>query len=260
MGKKEKATPTPALGDKGILVGIIIIAAILLLIGVLYFTGIAGGPVGTPRTPAVSPPPTAVVLPVKSARPSIELFVMSFCPYGVQAESAMKPVVDLLGKTADIRLRYIATVNGNTVDTVKSLHGLAEAEEDIRQLCIARYYPEQVWPYVQEFNAQCYPVLRNATHLESCQNNVTTTLGMDTRKIETCASGIEGIALLRADETITKNLKVTGSPTLFMNGQKYTGQRTADAYKQGICARFETAPAECSVNLSSQAVASAGSC
>ena len=216
-------------------------------------------------TPTSSPKPTTsptpVPLPVKSARPSTELFVMSFCPYGVQAENAMDPVVDLLGTRADFTVRYIATVNGDSVDAVKSLHGLSEAKEDLRQLCVMKSYPDKFWDYVKLVNTQCYPIYKNATQLASCQQNVTATLGFDNQKIETCATGSDGIALLRADETVTKNLKVTGSPTLFINGQKYSGQRTPEAFKQFICARFETAPAECSVNLSVQAVAaSSGSC
>jgi hypothetical protein len=186
---------------------------------------------------------------------------MSFCPYGVQAENAMGPVVDLLGTKVDFTVRYIATVNGDTADAVRSLHGLPEAKEDLRQLCIMRSYPDIFWDYLNLFNAQCYPLYKNETQLASCQQNVTATLGMDNQKIETCASGSEGIALLRADETITKSLRVTGSPTFFMNGQKYTGQRTAEAFKQAVCDRFETPPAECSVDLSSSATAaSSGSC
>jgi glutaredoxin len=212
-------------------------------------------------SPKPTTSPTPIPEPVKSSRPSVELFVMSFCPFGVQAENAMEPVVNLLGTKAEITVRFIATVNGDTVDSVKSLHGLPEAKEDLRQLCIAKYYPQKLWPYLMDVNAQCYPVYKNATQLEFCQKNVTATRGIDNQKIETCAYGSEGIALLKADEAITKNLKITGSPTLIMNGQKYVGQRTAEAYKQGICARFETPPAECSVNLSAQAVAaSSGSC
>jgi len=216
-------------------------------------------------TPTSSPKPTTsptpVPEPVKSARPSTELFVMSFCPYGVQAENVMAPVVDLLGNRADFTVRYIATVNGDTVDAVKSLHGLPEAKEDLRQLCVMKSYPDKFWDYVKLVNSQCYPIYKNATQLASCQQNVTATLGFDNQKIETCATGSEGIALMRADEAITKNLKVTGSPTLFINRQKYSGQRTPEAYKQFICARFETVPAECGVNLSAQTVAaSSGSC
>ena len=143
-------------------------------------------------------------------------------------------------------------MNGDTVDSVKSLHGLPEAKEDLRQLCVMKSYPDKFWDYLNLINAQCYPIYKNATQLATCQANVTTTLGIDNQKIETCATGSEGIALLRADEAITKNLKITGSPTLMMNGQKYAGQRTAEAYKQAICARFETPPAECGVNLSAR--------
>jgi glutaredoxin len=218
---------------------------------------------GINRTPASSPSPAPVTVPVKSSRPSTELFVMSFCPYGVQAENAMEPVVGLLGTKADITVRYIASVNGTTVDSVRSLHGLTEAKEDLRQLCIAKYYPQALWPYLTEFNRNCQnaSIRQNAASLDACGTDATQKAGIDNQKIETCAGGSEGLALLRADETITKNYKVTGSPTLIINGQRYSGQRTAEAYKQGICARFETAPPECSVNLSSQAAtASTGSC
>jgi len=221
-------------------------------------------PVSSPK-PVTSPKPTTsptpVPEPVKSARPSVELFVMSFCPFGVQAENAMDPVVGLLGTKADFTVRFIASVQGTTVDSVKSLHGLTEAKEDLRQLCIAKYYPQALWPYLMDVNTQCYPVYKNATQIEFCQKNATATRGIDNQKIEACASGSEGLALLSADEVITKNLKITGSPTILINGQKYVGQRTAEAYKQGICARFDTPPAECSVNLTDLTVAASyGSC
>jgi hypothetical protein len=210
-------------------------------------------------TPAATPVPTPQ--PAKSARPSVELFVMSFCPYGVQAENAMKPVVDLLGTKADIKVHYIATVSGDSVDSVQSLHGTPEAKEDLRQLCVAKYSPQKYWSYLMAVNNQCYPVYRNATQLEACGTNVTAALGIDSRKIETCAGGSEGLALLRADVAVTNSLKVGVSPTLILNGQGYNGQRTPEAFKQAICDRFETPPAECSVNLTGQPVAaSSGSC
>lgn len=259
MSSKKNTSAALFFGDKGIIIGILIIIVVILLIGILYIMSNPGGVGTTSAKPPTSPTP--IILPAKSARPSVELFVMSYCPYGVLAESAIEPVVDLLGTKADFKVRYIATVSGNTVDTVKSLHGLIEAKEDLRQICIAKYYPEKVWPYLMDSNAQCYPVYRDATQLESCQENVTAALALDNQKIETCASGSEGLALLSADEAITKNLKITGSPTLMLNGQEYAGQRTAEAYKQAICARFETLPAECSTNLSPLATAAAlGSC
>jgi glutaredoxin len=220
-------------------------------------------PSTTASSPRVTPSPTPVPEPVKSSQPSTELFVMSFCPYGVQAENAMEPVVGLLGTKANITIRYIASVNGTTTDSVKSLHGPTEAKEDLRQLCIARYYPQELWPYLMDFNRNCQNVSlrQNATSLDACGTNTTRKLGINDEKIETCAMGSEGLSLLRSDEWITKNYKVTGSPTLIINGQRYSGQRTPEAFKQFMCARFETQPSECSVNLSAQAAtASSGNC
>jgi len=227
----------------------------------LLFTSSYNVKANTTRTP--SPPPTPIPEPVKSSRPSTELFVMSFCPYGVQAENVMEPVVGLLGTKANITVRYIASVNGTTVDSVKSLHGVTEAKEDLRQLCIAKYYPQEFWLYLMDFNKNCQnaSVRQNPVSLNACGTDASQKAGIDNQRIETCSSGSEGLVLLRADEAITKNYKVTGSPTLIINGRRYSGQRTPEAYKQGICAHFETQPAECSVNLSAQAIAaSSGSC
>jgi hypothetical protein len=224
------------------------------------FTSSYNMKVTTTPTPAVSPTPTTPAVPVTSARPTVELFVMSFCPFGTQAEGVMNPVIGLLGSKTNITVRYIASVGGATVDSIQSLHGPTEAVEDLRQLCINKYYPQQLWPYLMDYNTNCVPVRQNATSLATCVANTSRKVGIDNGKIETCAAGSEGIALLKADEAITTANKITGSPTLLINGQKYTGARTPDAYKQGICNHFETPPAECSVNLSAQAAAATGSC
>jgi hypothetical protein len=218
-------------------------------------------------TPAVTPgvtqaqTPTPTQAPKKSARPVVDLFVMSFCPYGVQAETAIGPVVDLLGSKADIRIRYITTVSGTTVSSVKSLHGPSEAQEDLRQLCIRKESPDLYGKYLDLFNTRCYPVWQNATQLQSCRENVTATLGISLADSETCASGSEGLGLLKADELDAKKYSATASPTLFINGVKYAGSRTPEAFKTAICTSFETAPAECATNLSSvSAVSSSGGC
>ena len=229
----------------------------------LLFTTIytmKGTTANTTPTVATTPTPTPVPEPVKTDRPTTELFVMSFCPYGVQAETAMEPVTKLLGNKADIQLRYIASVQGTTLDSIKALHGAVEAKENLRQLCIAKYYPEKLWPYIVEFNAKCYSLRQNASGMESCLAATAKKVSIDDAKIEACATGSEGIGLMEADEAVTTGNRVTGSPTLIINGQRYSGQRTPEAYKQAICARFDTPPAECSTNLSATAAATSGSC
>jgi hypothetical protein len=226
----------------------------------LLFIGSYDMAAGTTPMPAASPTPTPSPEPLKSPRPSVDLFVMSLCPYGTQAESVMEPVAALLGTRAVITVRYIASVGGATADSVESLHGPAEAEEDLLQLCINRYYPTRYWAYLNTFNRDCYLGWQNATFLEACRANTTQSLGIDAQKIETCATGREGLALLMADEAIGSRYSVQSSPTLLVNRQVYSGPRTPEAYKQAICAHFVTPPAECGTTLSSQAAASTGGC
>lgn len=55
----------------------------------------------------------------KSNKPEFDFYVMSFCPYGNQAEEALKPVADLLGSQALIQPHYIFQKIGNIADYCK---------------------------------------------------------------------------------------------------------------------------------------------
>jgi len=256
--KPESDTVFFSQGMIAVIAGIVIILVALLAMSMMQ--------PGQQATPQVTQQvthqttPQATKAPVKSARPVADLYVMSFCPYGTQAETGMGPVADLLKSKADIRIRYITTISGTTPDSVNSLHGPSEAKEDLRQICINKYYPDQFWSYIKTFNEQCYPSWRNATALESCQENILATLSLDSAKIDTCTSGAEGITLLKADETAATNNRATASPMLFINGVLYSGTRTPEAYKQAICNSFETVPAECSTVLSSAFTTASNTC
>jgi Thioredoxin len=198
--------------------------------------------------------------PVKTTRPTVDLYVMAFCPYGTQAEGVMKPVVDLLGSKADIRVRYITSISGTTPDSIRSLHGPSEAQEDLRQVCIQHDYPEKFWTYLSMFDKSCYPQSGNVTVQDACQRNVSAQAGIDMTTIGACASGPEGLALLKTDEADSGKNQASGSPTLIINGVTYAGARTPEAYKQAICNSFVNAPAECNTTLPSQAANTAGGC
>ncbi|MFA4824752.1 MAG: hypothetical protein WC593_06290 [Methanoregula sp.] len=191
----------------------------------------------------------AAAPPTKTERPVVDLYVMAFCPGGTYAENVMKPVAALLGSKADIRVRYLTTITGTTVASVQSLHGTSEVKEDLRQICILEKNPDHYWEYLGRFNEACYPQYLNASRLDACWRNVTAAIGIDAKSIETCASGEEGLALLKADESLANQNRASSSPTLLINGQEYRGTRTPDAYKQAICDRFVTAPGECSTTL-----------
>ena len=197
----------------------------------------------------------------KTDTPTVQLFVMAFCPYGIQAENAMKPVVDLLGSKADIQVHFIATVSGTTPDTVQSLHGPVEAQEDLRQVCIMKYYDQKTyWNYVMSIDATCSGQRTNTTAYDACWKSAAKNASIDATKIDTCSKGSDGMTLIKADADLSSSQGVSGSPTLIINGVTYNGDRTPDAYKEGICNAFNTKPSECSQNLSTTGTAASGGC
>lgn len=197
----------------------------------------------------------------KTDKPSVQLFVMAFCPYGIQAEDAMKPVVDILGSKADIKVHFIANVGGTTPDTVQSLHGATEAQEDLRQACIMKYYDQKAyWNYLMTINTNCSSKYSDTAAYDTCWKDAAKNAGIDASKIDTCSKAAEGVNLLKADADLSSSKGVSGSPTLIINGVTYSGARTPDAYKQGICNAFTTAPSECSQNLSTTGSAASGGC
>ncbi len=198
----------------------------------------------------------------KSEKPVVELYVMSFCPYGVRAENNIFSLIDLFGDKIDFKIRFIVNVNGDTIEEVDSLHGIEEAKEDARQLIILNDYPTKFLTYLKSFNEECYQYSGDATSLETCWKDVASGLGMDTAKIASAAYGSRGISLLKAEETASSKYGVSGSPTLIINGVKsdsiYSG---TSATQTSICSAFNTAPEACQVTVNESAQsAPAGSC
>jgi glutaredoxin len=63
---------------------------------------------GSTATPTPNPQPTIPPFqPQKSDRPEVKFFVMSFCPYGNQAEAGLEPVYQLLKDKVSWLPRYI---------------------------------------------------------------------------------------------------------------------------------------------------------
>ncbi len=215
----------------------------------------------TKEIPKASEQQTQATEVTKTDNPSVQLFVMAFCPYGIQAESAMKPVVDLLGSKADIEIHFIANVGGTTPDTIQSLHGTTEAEEDLRQVCVMKYYDQKTyWNYLTTINNNCSSVYSDTAAYTTCWQNAANKAGVSVTKIDTCSKGSEGVNLMKADDDFASQNGISGSPTLLINGVRYSGERTPDAYKEAICNAFTTAPVECSQQLSQTGAAATGGC
>ncbi len=187
----------------------------------------------------------------KSDRPQAQLFLMSFCPYGNQAEEIMMPVVNLLKDTADIIPRYIVS---KTENTYSSLHGEQELNQNVRELCVYKYQSEKFWDFLKEVNADC--TYENA---DTCWTGPARKVGININQISQCQKQ-EFSALLDQQITLTTQHNVSGSPTLLINDTPYNGSRNAESFKQAICSAFNNPPEECSTVLGDEVEAAQGGC
>ena len=201
--------------------------------------------------------------PPKSDIPQAQLFVMSFCPYGNQAEQLMMPVVNLLKNKANIELHYVIYSNYqgggpnyclDKENKYCSMHGIQELHQDIRELCVQKYQKDKFWNFVKEINDNC-----NAQDVDSCWEDVAKKAVVDVRAVKTCQNN-ESLTLLAQEVILNQQSKVQSSPYLTINGVEYQGDRTSDAYKKGICSAFNSQPEECSKTLSSEDGSIAGGC
>ncbi|MGB9911554.1 MAG: DsbA family protein [Microgenomates group bacterium] len=211
-----------------------------------------------------SPEPTKPVEIPKSAKPEVKLFVMSFCPYGNQAEEIIKPVVDLLGKKVEIEPRYIIYENYasgypqyclDKENKYCSMHGINELNQDIREICVYRQNKEKFWDFVLGVNKEC-----NLENVETCWKTVAQKIGINGGTIATCEKN-NGIKYASEEKDLNQKYQVNGSPTLVINGVHYNGPRTPEDYKKAICSAFENPPQECQTVLSAETSAPAsGGC
>ncbi len=184
----------------------------------------------------------------KSDKPTVQAFVFSYCPYGLQFEKALLPVYNLLKNKAGIELVAIG-----------AMHGEYEKQESLRQVCIEnKYNKDKLWAYLEKFMAD--------TKIGACGSDMTcskplaeqimTQLGIDKGVINDCMVK-DAESLYQVQNNEASGLGISGSPTFVINGVETQVARNPEAIKKVICDSFNTPPAECSQTLST-ASASAG--
>ncbi|MCX8158379.1 MAG: hypothetical protein N3D73_01805 [Candidatus Diapherotrites archaeon] len=193
----------------------------------------------------------------KTNKPKIELFVMSHCPYGIQMEKAILPVLNILKDKIDFELKFVDY----------AMHGEVEVREQVRQYCIQKEQKDKFLEYLA-----CFVDSQNSDKcLESSE--------IDKQTLEKCIEKTDN------DYNISKNLNdkssylsgrfpifliyktdnekynVQGSPTLIINGVAVNPQRTPQAILTEICKAFIQKPNECEYKFTNNSTpAVAGSC
>ncbi len=177
----------------------------------------------------------------------VELFVMSYCPYGLQIEKGILPVLDTLGNKIDFKLEFVDY----------AMHGQIELDEELRQYCIRENEPAKLTDYLNCFVA--------AGDSGACLDNI----GIDPAGLETClnqadnqyqvtekynnpATWLSGrYPVFDIDKEYVIKYGVLGSPTLVINGKTAISSRDPASLLTTICSYFKDQPEECAAELSS---------
>ena len=148
-------------------------------------------------------------------KPTLELFVMSYCPFGVQAEEKIIPIVKEFGNKIDFRLQFIAQEkeepSAQDITPFTSLHGYPEVAENIRQLLIAQEYPEQYLDYI----------LCRGKKLDKSWENCAEKLGIDVARIQELFDSPEAEQLFRENIKRAAELGVRASPTILVDNHQF---------------------------------------
>jgi len=183
----------------------------------------------------------------KTDNPYLEAFVVSKCPYGLQMQRVLNKVIKNIPSLAsNIKVEYIGSVEG---DKITSMHGDPEAQENLRQICLREEQSAKYWNYID-----CHI---KKGDVESCL----VTAGVNTGELGVCMNdSSRGLKYAKEDFSSQEKYKVTGSPTLFLNGEGVSesgfGGRTAEALKTLLCCGFETESDSCAQKLTEDSAAS----
>lgn len=194
------------------------------------------------------PGPTTTDEITKTDSPMLEAYVVSRCPYGLQMQRAMAEAVKEQPSLAKyINVRYIGDVSSDG-KSITAMHGDAEAQENLRQICIREEQPAKYWDYVA-----CQMQTGDTAGCES-------STGVNSSTLNACVSDAgRGIAYAQKDFDLDTKYNVTGSPTMILGETEISefnfGGRTADAIKTMVCGAFNSEPEFCSTALSTASAA-----
>jgi len=189
--------------------------------------------------------------PPKSQIPDIKLFVMSYCPFGLQAEKALLHAWKLLKEKANIGIYFVDYI----------MHGKKEIDENLRQYCIQRKEPEKFLSYLDcfvkegDFEKCLKEAEINEEKLSTCEDLADKEFKI-TENYSDKNSWLDGrFPKFEVHFDLNKKYGVSGSPTLVINDQVVSvSQRSPESFKNAICQAFSSLPKECSEKLSDKIV------
>jgi glutaredoxin len=164
----------------------------------------------------------------KSDVPEVELFVMTHCPYGTQAEKGFIPVMRKLGDSINAKIRFVHYF----------MHAPEETETPI-QVCIREEQSEKYLDYLECFLG------------EGDSDKCLTEAKINKAKLDDCVE-TNADKYYEEDSQLSQQYGVKGSPTLVINGKIVSSGRNPNSFLSTVCSAFNTKPEECSSELSTE--------
>ena len=183
----------------------------------------------------------------KTDKPVVEVFVMSYCPFGTQVQKGLIPVMELLKDKADIEFKYVDY----------AMHGDKEIDENMNQYCISQKEPAKFLGYLKCFlkagdSKSCLSSEKiNQTVLAGCVKEIDAKFEIKKKAADkaTWSNGQFPPFDLQKEDNL--KYSVQGSPTLIINGVEVPStKRDPSSLLEKICSAFNVAPAECQTQLS----------
>ena len=199
----------------------------------------------------------------KSDKPDVKLFVMSYCPYGLQAQKMYLPVYNLLKDKADMGIYFVNY----------AMHGKIEIDENLRQYCIQKEQTDKFAAYLECFTADTQCSACTTGDCVADYGKCLSSAGIDQKQLSACVAATDKEFNVTADYNdkdswlsgvypkfevngdLNEQYAVQGSPTIIINGMDASGAITArspEKFKQIVCAAFNSQPEECNTTLSEE--------
>ena len=161
--------------------------------------------------------------------PTMQVFIMSHCPYGTQVLKGLIPVWRAFEGKANIELRFVSY----------TMHGAQEDLDNNRLLCIRQEQSSKLIDYLD-----CYV---HADGTETGAQTCIAKVGIDKTKLNSCVA-TSAATYYAVDKQLNTQYGVQGSPTVIIDGKEANVYpRDPETIATALCAAFTgTKPAECS--------------
>ena len=185
----------------------------------------------------------------KRDTPDVKVFVMSYCPFGLQAMKMFLPVYDLLQDKAEMELYFVDYI----------MHEKQEIDENLRIYCVQKEQEEKFYNYLNcfvkdgDFEKCLGEAKIDKTKLNNCVAETDKEYKV-TEQYNDKSTWLNGnFPKFDIHTDLNKKYGVRGSPTVVLNDIVVNiSPRSPENFKKTICQAFVSEPEECSRVLSEE--------